>query len=60
MAVLKLTKHNEREEIEFELKYLLSLTTAQRFKMMFDKTREMLNLLKNHGNRRSAQIIKRT
>ena len=60
MAILKLDKHNEIEEIEFELDYLTSLTTGERFQMMFTKTREMLSLLnKTHANRASTEIIKR-
>jgi hypothetical protein len=59
MPNLKLSKHNEEQEIEFELNYLASLTTQQRFQMMFKKTQEMLKLLKQDGNRRSHQIIKR-
>ncbi len=35
MPNLKLSKHNEEQEIEFELNYLTSLTTQQRFQMMF-------------------------
>jgi hypothetical protein len=57
---LKLRKHNENQEINFELKYLQSLTTGQRFQMMFQKTKEMLQLLGRHENRGSCQIIKRT
>ena len=38
MAILKLDKHDEDKEIEFELDYLTSLTTSQRFEMMFRKT----------------------
>ncbi len=49
MAVLKLSKHDEKREIEFELKYLLSLTTRQRFPMMFKKTQEMRRLAGKHG-----------
>jgi hypothetical protein len=59
MAILKLDKHNEDEEIEFELEYLTSLTTSQRFEMMFAKTREMLSLLKRNENRTTDKIIKR-
>ena len=53
MAILKLDPHNDNEdkEIEFELDYLTSLTTRQRFEMMFTKTREMLRLLKKDGRR---------
>ena len=59
MAILKLDKHDEDKEIEFELDYLASLTTSQRFEMMFTKTREMLRLLKKDGRRTTTEIIKR-
>ncbi len=60
MAVLKLDKHNERQEIDFELDYLASLTTQQRFGMMLQKSREMALLLKRNGSRKSTQVTKRT
>jgi hypothetical protein len=60
MAILKTRRHNERAEIEFELDYLASLTTQQRFEMMLQKSREMASLRKRHGSRRTTQIIKRT
>ncbi len=59
MAILKLDKDDEDKEIEFELDYLTSLTTSQRFEMMFRKTREMLRLLKKDGRRTTTEIIKR-
>ena len=59
MSILKLKKHNRKKEIDFELKFLKSLTVGQRFEMMFKKTREMLGLLKNNGHRKTTQIIKR-
>ena len=58
--ILKLDKHDEDREIEFELNYLSSLTVKQRFTMMFKKTNEMRSLLNNRGNRKNTQIIKRT
>jgi len=60
MAVLKLGKNNESQEIEFELDYLTSLTTRQRFQMMLQKSREMALLLKRNGRRKSTQVVKRT
>jgi len=54
-----LDKHNEEKEIEFELDYLASLTTRQRFEMMFRKTQEMLRLLKRNERRKVTKIIKR-
>jgi len=59
MAILKLDKHDEDKEIEFELDYLTSLTTSQRFQMMFTKTEEMLRLLKKDGRRTTTKVIKR-
>ncbi len=60
MAVLKLEKDDERQEIKFELDYLASLTTRQRFQMMTQKSREMILLLKRNEHRKSTQVIKRT
>jgi len=60
MAVLKLGKNNESQEIEFELDYLTSLTTRQRFQMMLQKSREMALLLKRNERRKSTQVVKRT
>lgn len=60
MVILKLNEHDEDREIEFELDYLASLTTRQRFQIMFAKTREMLSLLKKpNANRKVTEIIKR-
>jgi hypothetical protein len=60
MAILKLDKHDEAKEIEFELDYLTSLTTGERFEMMFRKTQEMLILRKKtNANRAVTEIIKR-
>ncbi len=60
MAILKLDKHNEAKEIDFELDYLASLTTKQRFEMMFRKTIEMLGLRKKtNAHRTTTKIIKR-
>ena len=64
MAILKLDKHDEEKEIEFELDYLTSLTTGERFQMMFQKREEMLSLLssttsKRNERRKTTEIIKR-
>jgi hypothetical protein len=59
MAVLKLNKHDEKKEIEFELDYLSSLTTKQRFQMMFEKSRQTATLLRKNGRRKTTEVIKR-
>lgn len=57
--ILKLSRHNEKKEIEFELKYQMSLTTRKRFEMMFQKTQEMIWLMEKHGHRKTFEITKR-
>jgi len=38
----------------------MSLTTAQRFKMMFEKTREMLSLSeRTNADRKATEVIRR-
>jgi hypothetical protein len=59
-SILKLHRHNEKAEITFELKFQMSLTTRQRFEMMFKKTEEMRKLLEQSGHRKAFEIIKRT
>lgn len=60
MAILKSDEHDEDKEIEFELDYLTSLTTQQRFELMFRKTQEMRNLhKKKNAHTSGTEIIKR-
>jgi hypothetical protein len=60
MPVLKLENDDEKKEIEFELGYLKSLTTRERFLLMLNKSDEMKKMLAKHGYRKSAEIVKRT
>lgn len=59
-TILKLTDHDEEKEIIFELKYLLSLSIRERFQLMFNRNRELINLFKKNGHRKTPEIIKRT
>lgn len=58
--ILKLKRDNKKKEIEFELRFLLSLSAKERFQMMFNKTNEIRQLLGKNEYRRTTQIIKRT
>jgi hypothetical protein len=60
MPVLKLENDDEKKEIEFELGYLKSLTTRERFLLMLNKSDEMKKMLAKHGYRKSAEIVKRS
>ena len=59
-TILKLDKHDEKKEIDFELAYLASLSIRQRFELMITRTREILTLLEQSGHRKPSEIIKRT
>jgi len=59
MPILKTKRNNEEKELDFEIEYQLSLTTAQRFKMMFKKSKEMIELLRKNGHRKPFEITKR-
>jgi len=58
-GILILKDHNEAAELDFELDYLLSLSTDERFRLMENKSLEIKYLLEQHGHRRPAEIIKR-
>lgn len=57
--VLKLSGHDPEMELEFELRYLRSLTTRQRFRLMELKSREIRRLLGERGYRRTVEVVKR-
>ena len=59
IRVLKLAHHDPKRELEFELRYLASLTTRQRFQLMQRKSQELFTLLESSGYRRTPAVIKR-
>lgn len=60
MHILKLEKDDEKREIEFELHYLNSLTTKERFLMMQNRSEEMKKMMRKCGYRKPFEIVKRT
>jgi hypothetical protein len=58
--VLKLEKEDEEKELDFELAFQRTLTTQQRFDLMFRKSRELAEVLLRHGYRKPFEIIKRS
>lgn len=58
--VLKLDSPDEEKELGFELAYQRTLTTQQRFELMFRKSREMAEALLRHGYRKPFEIVKRS
>ena len=58
-GILKLAADDPERELEFELAYLRSLTTSERFDLMFRKSRELAESLVRHGHRKPVAVIKR-
>jgi hypothetical protein len=57
--ILKLEGDDPDRELEFELAWLRSLTTQERFALMFRKSREIAEALIRHGHRKPVEIVKR-
>ena len=57
--VWKVDTDDEEKELQFELAYQRSLTTQQRFEMMFRKSRELAEMLERLGYRKPFEIVKR-
>lgn len=56
---LEQDQQDEERELEIELDYQSTLTTAQRFEMMFRKSREIVIELLKRGYREPVKVIKR-
>jgi hypothetical protein len=50
---------SDEEELDFELAYQRSLTTAQRFEMMIVRSRQIAEELIRRGHRKPVEIVKR-
>jgi len=57
--ILKLDRSDDSRELEFELDYQLSLSVEERFQMMFQKSREIKEMLIANGHRKAFEIIQR-
>ena len=57
--ILKIKSHNPQKELEFELAYQQSLTTQQRFQIMFRRSKEIARMLLKNEYRKPFEIIKR-
>jgi len=58
--ILKLDDHDEEQEMDFELEYLMSFSLRERFSLLEMKRKELRDLLNRHGHSQPAEIIKRS
>jgi hypothetical protein len=57
--VLKLKDDNPKKELAFELNFQASLTTQERFEMMFKRSNQIKEQFSRNGYRKPFEIIKR-
>jgi hypothetical protein len=57
--ILRPAGHDEFEEIDFELDWLATLSEAQRFALMFERSKLMRRMLEQHGHREADTIVRR-
>ena len=58
--ICKLDQDDDEKTLDFELDFQQSLSTAERFTMMFQLSDKMKEILIRNGYRRPFEIIKRT
>jgi len=58
--ILKVDGDDPDGELAFELEWLQSLTTQERFELMLRKSRELKEMLERHGHRKPFEVIKRS
>ena len=58
-SILKLEKHDEKQEMEFEFEFLKSLTIQERFKMFEERNLFLKSLLYKNDDRETTTITKR-
>lgn len=51
---------SDDRELAFELEFLAGLTIEERFTLMFERSREMAEMLRAHGHAEAPSIAKRT
>ena len=57
--IFKSDTDDDELELDFELDYQLSLSVEERFRMMFQRSREIAEMLIRNGHRKPFEIIKR-
>jgi hypothetical protein len=59
MARLIVEGHDPEREFQFDLAYLMSLTTAERYQWMFARSGEAMERMIRNGHLPATEIIKR-
>jgi hypothetical protein len=57
--VCTLDRDDEEKALDFEIQFQNTLTSAERFEMMFNMSNKMKEILIRNGYRRPVEIVKR-
>ncbi len=57
--VLKLDQDDPAREFKFDLDYLLSLTSAERYEMMLRRSSDAVERMIHHGHLQPVEVVKR-
>ncbi len=57
--ILKLEQDDPKRELEFELDYLLSLTSEERYRLMLRRSSDAIERMIRNGPLRPVEIVKR-
>lgn len=60
LLIDKNDKNAEQKELEFEVRWQMSLTIKQRFQLMFNRSLEILKRLQKNGFKKTPGITQRT
>ncbi|MBM4356438.1 MAG: hypothetical protein FJ109_22025 [Deltaproteobacteria bacterium] len=58
--ILKLADHDEKKEVELELDFLAELTVEQRVTLVLERSKLLLDMLRDNGYPLSPGVSKRT
>ncbi len=59
IRILQLDYDDPQREFEFDLDYLLSLTSAERYRLMLKRSRDAIERMIRHGYLKPFEIIER-
>ena len=58
--IMKLDRDDPEKELEFEIRYRLSLSARERFQRMLQRSLEIAQMKVSHGHKKTPLIIQRS
>lgn len=58
--ILKLDRDDPEKEIDFEIRYQMTLTTEEHFKRMISRSSQIAKMMAAHGHKKTPGMFQRT